>query len=211
VKTRVLESSLNIVRKTLVTLHIHIVLPSRHCNQNLRSIDLAQFEFLTELHAPLQLLVSKHSSRSLADSLPPSLRQLWLNDDATRLWLNHSYFYDPLHDDRVEPEGDPFPIYSDQEVVDVISHFLSDWRAHVPELRVLRLLFHHIWCPAWTPRDIPYLRDTLEMAGEMNGVETTVTKVHERPCFLDDDLESGGQDPPYFTIESIKESSCTFP
>jgi hypothetical protein len=211
VETQVLQSSLDIVRGSLVTLHIHVVPPRDSVNQNLRSIDFSQFGSLTELHVPLQLLVTKDSSRSLADSLPSSLRHLWLNDDASRLWLNHDYIMSP-QDYDVEGQAnrvdDPswHPIYTDGEIVDIISCFLSGWRAHVPDLQVLRLLFYHISCSCWDPRDIPYLRNTLEPAGCQAGIDTTVIQVHERPCCHLDRLVSAGQDPPYFTLESIKES-----
>jgi hypothetical protein len=216
IETQVLQSSLDVVRETLVTLHVHIVKPWDICNQNLRAIDLSQFESLTELHAPLQLLVCKDSPRSLAASLPPSLRHLWLNDDATRLWLNHDYLMNP-QDFEVEGEAYPadnplwHPIYTDEEVVETISQFLSDWRAHVPKLEVLRMLFYHIYCPCWGQRNLPYLKNTLELAGSLAGIGTTVTKVHERPCYHQVGSVSVGQDPPYFTVESIEESQCLMP
>ena len=211
VETNVLERSLDSVRKSLVTLHIQIAPPADCFNQNLRSINISRFKFLTELHVPLQLLVSKDSPRSLASSLPPSLRHLWLNDDATQLWLNHDYFMSP-QDFDVEGQANPVdepswhPIYTDGEIVDIISCFLSEWRTHVPELQVLRLLFYHIQCPCWKPRHISYLRDTLEPAGSQAGIDTSVTQVHERPCCHMDRLVSAGQDLPYFTVETLKES-----
>jgi hypothetical protein len=216
IETQVLQSSLDAVRETLVTLHVHIVKPWDLRNQNLRAIDLSQFESLTELHAPLQLLVCKDFPRSLAASLPPSLRHLWLNDDATRLWLNHDYLMNP-QDFEVEGEAYPadnplwHPIYTDEEVVETISQFLSDWRAHVPKLEVLRMLFYHIYCPCWGQRNLPYLKNTLELAGSLAGIGTTVTKVHERPCYHQVGSVSVGQDPPYFTVESIEESQCLMP
>jgi hypothetical protein len=208
VETQVLQNSLNIVRASLVTLHIHIVPPRGSANQNLRSIDFSQFESLTELHAPLQLLVAKDSPKSLADSLPASLRYLWLNDDATRLWLNHDYFMHPQDYDaegQANPVDDPswHPIYTDREVVAIISHFLSDWRAHVPRLQVLRLLVEHIHCGCWRPRDISYLRNALESAGRLADVHTTVTQVQRY------DHIKRGQTPPCFSKERIKEMRCS--
>lgn len=212
VETRVLESSLSIVWGSLLTLHIHIISPRQSFSQNLRSIDLSRFEFLTELHVPLQLLVNKNSPRTLADSLPLSLRHLWLNDDATLLWLNHGFFMSSREfvlEDRADPTDDPSwnPIYTDLEIVDLIADFLSDWRAHVPGLRDLKLLFYHIQCPYWDPRDITYLQNTLEPAGSQAGIDTMVIQVHERPCCQWDRLVVAGQDPPYFTLGTLKESS----
>lgn len=211
VETKVLERSLAIVRRSLVTLHIHIVPPADCFNQNLRSIEVSHFHSLTELHVPLQLLVSKDSPRSLAGSLPPTLQRLWLNDDATRLWLNHDYFMSPQDFDvegqaNYVKEPSWHPIYTDGEVVNIISCFLSEWRMHVPELQVLRLLFYHIQCPCWNPRNISYLRDILEPAGSQAGIDTTVTQIHERPSCDLDRLVCAGQDPPYFTVENLKES-----
>jgi len=209
VETQVLQSSLNIVHKSLVTLHIHLVPPTDRTNQNLRSIDFSRYKSLTELHAPLQLLVSKDSPRSLADSLPRSLQRLWLNDDANRLWLNHDYLMDTYNYDIIEtiPVTDRswHPTYTDREVVDIISHFLSDWRAHVPDLQVLRLLMGHEHTDCRRPRNIHYIRRSLEPAGNMADIHTTVTQVQIN------DRYGGvgyGQDPPYFSEERIKERPC---
>jgi hypothetical protein len=208
VQTQVLQSSLNVVQRTLVTLHIHIVKPWDLCNQNLRGIDFSQFESLIELHAPLQLLVSKHSSISLADSLPTSLRYLWLNDDATRLWLNHDYFMSPQDFDvegQVNPVDNPLwhPIYTDREVVEIMLPFLSDWRTHVPDLQVLKMLFDHVHCASRRPRNIHYLRRVLEPAGRMADVHTTVTLLNGRYG-----SGNGGRVPPYFSEERIVERLC---
>jgi hypothetical protein len=202
-ETQVLQSSLNIVQKSLVTLHIHVVPPVNRSNQNLRSIDFSRFESLTELHAPLQLLANKDSSRSLADSLPATLRRLWLNDDATRLWLNHDYFMCP-QDFQANPVDDSLlhPIYTDQEVIDIMSYFLSDWRAYVPQLQVLRLLIEHIHCASWRPRDTSYIRKTLELAGRLTDLHTTVTQVWRY------NPSNRGQDPPHFSEKCIKERRC---
>jgi hypothetical protein len=202
--TQVLQSSLNIVQNSLVTLHIHIVPPVHRINQNLRSIDFSRFEALTELHAPLQLLADKDSSRSLADSLPPALRRLWLNDDATRLWLNHDYFMYP-QDSQANSIDDALlhPMYTDQEVIDIISNLLSDWRAHVPQLQVLRLLIEHVHCANWRPRDTSYIRKTLELAGRLTKLHTTVTQVWRF------NAPDRGQDPPHFSRECIKERQCS--
>ncbi|KAI4851415.1 hypothetical protein E4T44_02150 [Aureobasidium sp. EXF-8845] len=209
VETQILLSSLNIVQRSLVTLHIHIVPPMERCNQNLRSIDFSRFESLTELHAPLQLLVHKDSSKTLANSLPPSLRRLWLNDDATRLWLNHDYIMSPFNYElELELETIPVddsswhPVWTDREVVDLISHFLSGWRAHVPQLQTLRLLFEHVHCESWRARNISYLRDTLEPAGRLADLYTTVTQVWRCRPF------NRGQGPPYFEKERIQEIRC---
>jgi hypothetical protein len=210
IETQVLQSSLDIVRRSLVTLHIHIVNPWDMYNQNLRSIDLSAFGSLTELHVPLQLLVCKDSPRLLTDSLPPSLRRLWLNDDATRLWLNHVFMMEPDDFDvegQANPVDDPswHPTYRDQEVVELITHFLSDWRAHVPELQVLRLLFDHVHCPCRRPRNIHYLRRVLVPAGNKVGIQTTVIQVNGRSG-----SGNGGREPPYFSEERITERLCVY-
>jgi hypothetical protein len=207
VQTQVLQSSLNVVRRSLKTLHIHIVEPFDGFNQNLRSIDFSQFESLTELHAPLQLLVCKDSPSSLTDSLPPSLQRLWLNDDATPLWLNHQYIINPDYDDedQANPVWDPswHPIYTDREVVEIILPFLSDWRTHVPDLQVLKMLFDHVHCASRRPRNIQYLRRILEPAGRMADIHTTVTLLNGRYY-----SRNGGKVPPYFSEERIVERLC---
>lgn len=210
VETQVLQNSLNTIQRSLVTLHIHIVPPTDRFNQNLRSIDFSRYESLTELHAPLQLLVSKDAPRSLADSLPPSLRRLWLNDDATWLWLNHDYLLDRWnYDIEIEnidvTDRSWHPTYTDREVVDLISHFLSDWRSHVPDLQVLRLLMGHVHADCRLPRNIHYLRRTLEPAGKMVGIDTTVTQVQINTRY---NLVTLGQDPPWFSEERIEERLC---
>jgi hypothetical protein len=93
----VLERALRVVRDTLQVLHLHIVPPRAQWNQCLRSMSLQDFPALHILHVPLQLLTDKRNSASrLHESLPRSLRELWLNDDGALLWLNHIDYSSPI-------------------------------------------------------------------------------------------------------------------
>ncbi|KEQ98120.1 hypothetical protein AUEXF2481DRAFT_469888 [Aureobasidium subglaciale EXF-2481] len=166
---------------------------------------------LTTLHVPFQLLADKLSGRTLAQSVPPSLKHLWLNDDSTFLWLNHNFFQSPQEyyvEGTVSVVFDPswHLIHTDQEMMDVITDFLTHWRSHVPYLQTIKLLLYPVSVPAWGPRDISAIRMALDSAGQESGVDVSVTKVHERPCCCESDHTLAGQDPPYFELDRIQES-----
>ncbi|KAI5239941.1 hypothetical protein E4T43_06433 [Aureobasidium subglaciale] len=169
---------LNIVQRTLETFHLHIVRPQDWFNQNILSIDFSGFYMLTTLHVPFQLLADKLSGRTLAQSVPPSLKHLWLNDDSTFLWLNHNYFQSPQEyyvEGTVSVVYDPswHPIRTDQEMMDVITDFPTHWRSHMPYLQTIKLLLYPVSVPAWGPRDISAIRMALDSAGQESGVDVS--------------------------------------
>jgi hypothetical protein len=212
IDTQVLGQALEVVRETLVCFHLHIVPPMDWFNQYLQRLDFSTFNVLTTLHVPLQLLTNKTSPYTLAKSLPSSLKHLWLNDDGACLWLNHQLFWNPRQDyyfeDNVNPALDPawHPIHTDQDIVDVISDFLLDWQAHVPYLKTLRLIIYSINWACWAERDEELLNTTLVIAGQRAGVEVSVHRVHERHCIRGRKSIRTVQDPPYFTLNSIRGS-----
>ncbi|KAI5200880.1 hypothetical protein E4T38_06333 [Aureobasidium subglaciale] len=133
---------------------------------------------LTTLHVPFQLLADKLSGRTLAQSVPPSLKHLWLNDDSTFLWLNHNFFQSPQEyyvEGTVSVVFDPswHLIHTDQEMMDVITDFLTHWRSHVPYLQTIKLLLYPVSVPAWGPRDISAIRMALDSAGQESGVDVS--------------------------------------
>ncbi|KAI4723323.1 hypothetical protein E4T48_00333 [Aureobasidium sp. EXF-10727] len=209
VNTQVLGRSLELVRHTLQSLHLHIVPPFDWFNQYLQTLDFSEFRALTTLHVPLQLLVSKHSSSTLVSSLPSSLRTLWLNDDGACLWLNHQLFWNPLPDYHFENDANPVfdtsyhPIHTDQEIIDVMAKFLSDWRVYVPDLQSVRLVFYSMHWSCWAERDEETIRMALQLAGQKGGVQVSVHKVHERECIHRRRSVLTGQNPPYFALQTI--------
>ncbi|KEQ59136.1 uncharacterized protein M437DRAFT_57737 [Aureobasidium melanogenum CBS 110374] len=212
VNTQILRKSLGLVQNTLETFHLHIVPPYDWFNQYLQRLDLSSFGVLTTLHVPFELLIDKALSPTLAISLPPSLKHLWLNDDGAQLWLNHHSFWAPIKgyhiETNVNPVCDPswHPIHTDQEIIDVTYEFLMNWRARVPDLRTLRLIFYSVKWPCWPERDTALIGATLVPVGESTGIQVSVNKVHERPCVCDGKSVHTGQDPPYFTLDAIRES-----
>ncbi|KAI4763805.1 hypothetical protein E4T52_02477 [Aureobasidium sp. EXF-3400] len=181
-------------------------------NQCLQRLDFSSFGVLTTLHVPFELLVDKALSPTLALSLPPSLKNLWLNDDGARLWLNHHSFWAPIKgyhfETNVNPVYDPswHPLHTDQEIIDVTYDLLMNRRARVPDLKTLRLIFYSGKWPCWPERDFALIETTLLPVGESTGVQVSVDKVHERPCVCDGKSVHTGQDPPYFTLDAIQES-----
>ncbi|KAI5203408.1 hypothetical protein E4T39_04265 [Aureobasidium subglaciale] len=131
-----------------------------------------------------QLLVNKSSGRTLSQSVPPSLKHLWLNDDSTFLWLNHNYFQSPQEyhvEGTVNVMFDPswHPIHTGQEMMDVITDFLTHWRTQVPYLRTIKLLLYPVSVPAWGPRNISAIGMALDSAGQelMSGPGNVWAKV----------------------------------
>lgn len=213
VNTQLLGQALELVRETLVCLHLHIVPPMDWFNQYLQRLDFTAFGALTTLHVPLQLLTNKTSSYTLAQSLPRSLKHLWLNDDGACLWFNHQLFWNPRQDYYFEHNVNPVynpawhPVHTDQDILDVIFGFLVDCHTHVPNLETLRLIVYSIEWACWPERDDALLRTTLVMAGQRAGVEVSVHKVHERHCVRGRKSIRNIQDPPYFTLHSLHEST----
>ncbi|KAI5276031.1 hypothetical protein E4T47_01066 [Aureobasidium subglaciale] len=134
--------------------------------------------YIPERSSERLLLADKSSGRTLAQSVPPSLKHLWLNDDSTFLWLNHNYFQSPQEyyvEGTVSVVYDPswHPRHTDQEMMDVITDFLTHWRSHMPYLQTIKLLLYPVSVPAWGPRDISAIRMALDSAGQESGVDVS--------------------------------------
>lgn len=204
VNVDVLERALRVVRSTLQVLHLHIVPPRAYWNQCLRSMSFRDFAALNTLHVPLQLLADKADATSrLHESLPSSLRELWLNDDGALLWLCHHNFIHPHGEewslDEVWFEKKHHPVHTDEEIVSLIADYLSDIHLHTPHLQSLDLLFYFSTNRTWGHRDVTFIADTLKTIKRVDGVTILVAELLKRSYCLQGKLATNGQNPPYFT------------
>jgi hypothetical protein len=205
----VLERALRVVKDTLKVLHLHIVPPRAAWNRCLRSMSFQEFFVLATLHVPLQLIANKsNKTPRLHQSLPRSLRELWLNDDGALLWLHHSDLNNPYREhwalDDFWFERQNHPVHADDEIVSLMADFLSDSHLHTPHLESLTLLFYSFFSRAWGQRDVPFMRDALESTGFANGIVIDVHELLKRSYRVQGDL-SNGEYPPYFTRTAIRE------
>jgi hypothetical protein len=167
-----------------------------------------EFSVLATLHVPLQLIANKsNKTPRLHQSLPRSLRELWLNDDGALLWLHHSDLNNPYGEhwalDDFWFESQNHPVHADDEIVSLMADFLSDSHLHTPHLESLTLLFYSFFSRAWGQRDVPFMRDALESTGFANGIVIDVHELLKRSYRLQGYL-SNGQYPPYFTRAVIR-------
>lgn len=216
-----LEQALGLVKTTLQTLHLHIVSPRGKWNQLLRRISFFDFPCLTTLHAPLQLLVNKQEeidgeTMKLHHSLPPTLQELWLNDDGAVLWLNHHDFISPYNIDWTLDDmwfgQKNHPIHTDEEVFELVEDLLSGLDAHIPALRSLKLLFYFFGSPAWGQRDISTIRDALMPFNGHGRVTVSIFELLKRSYRCQggsDSLATNGQYPPYFHERSLEATAKT--
>lgn len=216
-----LEQALRLIKDTLQTLHLHIVSPRGAWHQLLQRICFCDFPCLTTLHAPLQLLVNKQEkvdghTMKLQHALPPTLQELWLNDDGAVLWLNHYDFISPCNIDWTLDDmwfgQRNHPIHTDEEVVGLVQDLLSSLDAHVPALRSLKLLFYFFDSPAWGHRDVPSIRDALARFDDYGRVTVSIYELLKRSYRCQggfDSLATNGQYPPYFDKKSIEAATKT--
>jgi hypothetical protein len=209
IHSNILEQALRVVKNTLQVLHLHIVSPRAMWNQCLRSMSFQDFPTLHTLHVPLQLIANKGNTTSrLHESLPRSLRELWLNDDGALLWLNHMHFINPHGGDWMLDEFwfemKNHPVHTDGEIVSLIADYLADFHLFTPHLESLDLLFYFFFSRTWGQRDVESIRDSLRTIGCANGVMTSASELLKRSYCLQGDTSADGQYPPYFTKAVIK-------
>lgn len=208
----VLERALRVVKDTLRVLHLHIVPPRAYWNQCLGSISFHDFTALSTLHVPLQLLADKADTTSrLHESLPRSLRELWLNDDGALLWLCHHNFIHPWGEDwsldEFWFEKKHHPVHTDEEIVTFIADYFSDSHLHTPHLESLDLLFYFSKNCTWGHRDVSFIAHILGTIACTDGVTLSVSELLKRSYRLQGDLATNGQYPPYFTRAVMKAAS----
>jgi hypothetical protein len=129
-------------------------------------MSLSDFAVLETLHVPLQFIADKRNTTSrLHDSLPRSLRELWLNDDGALLWLNHQDFIHPIAEhwmlDTFWFEGNYHPVHTDEEIIALIAEYLAKSHLYTPYLESLNLLFYFFLSRTWGQRNVDLIRDSL--------------------------------------------------
>lgn len=90
-----MKRALLMIMDSLEVFHFHVSPPLlAWTNQCLGHLPFNNFQSLKTLHVPLQMLLGSCRTAKLGQSLPSSLVNLWLNDDAAPLWLRHTRYID---------------------------------------------------------------------------------------------------------------------
>ncbi|KAH0152025.1 hypothetical protein KCU67_g10002, partial [Aureobasidium melanogenum] len=204
-----LKRALFMVKGSLEIFHFHISPPLlRWTNQCLVHLPFNDFKVLRTLHVPFQMLLGSCRTAKLGESLPSSLVNLWLNDDAAPLWLRHTRYidaYDYYHDDAdIVYDRHFHPIRTDLELVTIMADFLAEWRSVTPHLRsILLLLYDYKEC-CWSARNSAHIRESLDPLADEAGLELAVYKLPWRSCYPYKPGVASGQVTPYFNLAHIE-------
>ncbi|KAG9512029.1 hypothetical protein KCV07_g9729, partial [Aureobasidium melanogenum] len=204
-----LKRALFMVKGSLEIFHFHISPPLlRWTNQCLGHLPFNDFKVLRTLHVPFQMLLGSCRTAKLGGSLPSSLVNLWLNDDAAPLWLRHTRYidaYDYYHDDAdIVYDRHFHPIRTDLELVTIMADFLAEWRSVTPHLRsILLLLYDYKEC-CWSARNSAHIRESLDPLADEAGLELAVYKLPWRSCYPHKPGVASGQVTPYFNLAHIE-------
>lgn len=117
-----MRRALSMIKDSLEIFYFHVSPPLlAWTNQCLGHLPFNDFQTLKTLHVPFQMLLGSGRTAKLGESLPSSLVNLWLNDDAAPHWLRHTRYvdaYDYYHDDAdIVYDRHFHPIQTDHELV----------------------------------------------------------------------------------------------